>query len=67
MFYLYRCGLGADQGTTAFLAPPALGRKLRYDVHPKLVGFMPPNTTHETASEEARQDLFESLFGRSSS
>lgn len=21
MFYLYRCGLGADQGTTAFLAP----------------------------------------------
>uniref|UniRef100_UPI00358F0A20 protein AATF n=1 Tax=Myxine glutinosa TaxID=7769 RepID=UPI00358F0A20 len=38
------------------------GRKLRYDVHPKLVSFM---AAHDTTSmdDTARSDLFCSLFG----
>uniref|UniRef100_A0A8C4WXT9 Apoptosis antagonizing transcription factor n=1 Tax=Eptatretus burgeri TaxID=7764 RepID=A0A8C4WXT9_EPTBU len=38
------------------------GRKLRYDIHPKLVSLMAP---HDTTSmdDTARSDLFRSLFG----
>ncbi|CAI8025289.1 Protein AATF [Geodia barretti] len=38
------------------------GRKIRYDVHPKLVGFMAPVEQGEM-SHSARNDLFVSLFG----
>lgn len=38
------------------------GRKIRYVVHNKLVNFMPANDTSEY-TEEARAELFSSLFG----
>lgn len=39
------------------------GRKLRYTVHTKLMNFMAP---YDQApwSEEAKQDLYNSLFGK---
>ncbi|XP_048242589.1 protein AATF-like [Haliotis rufescens] len=39
------------------------GRKIRYDVHAKLVNFMAP-IDNSTWSDEARNDLFKSLFGK---
>lgn len=39
------------------------GRKIRYHVHPKLVNFMAPKETCNW-SDEARDDLFKSLFGQ---
>lgn len=39
------------------------GRKIRYNVHNKLVNFMPPKDTSEW-TEEAKTELFNSLFGR---
>jgi protein AATF/BFR2 len=39
------------------------GRKVRYDVHSKLVNFMAP-IDYSTYSEEAKNDLFNSLFGK---
>lgn len=39
------------------------GRKIRYNVHNKLVNFMPPKDTTEM-TEEAKTELFNSLFGR---
>lgn len=39
------------------------GRKVRYDVHPKLVNFMAP-IEDCTMTEESRNDLFNSLFGK---
>nr|XP_037275670.1 protein AATF-like isoform X1 [Rhipicephalus microplus] len=39
------------------------GRKIRYDVIPKLVNFMAP-LDRSTYSEEARTELFSSLFGQ---
>lgn len=39
------------------------GRKLRYTVHTKLVNFMAPND-QSMWSEEAKQDLRSSLFGK---
>lgn len=38
------------------------GRKIRYVVHNKLVNFMPPNDTG-TYTDEARDELFNSIFG----
>lgn len=38
------------------------GRKIRYIVHNKLVNFMPP-TDPGTYTDEARAELFKSLFG----
>lgn len=38
------------------------GRKIRYDVHEKLVNFMAPIDT-TTWEEKAKDDLFKSLFG----
>lgn len=40
------------------------GRKVRYDVHRKMVNFMAPADS-STWSHEARNDLFSSLFGKS--
>jgi protein AATF/BFR2 len=40
------------------------GRKLRYIVHNKLVNFMPPKDTSEW-TDEAKTELFNSLFGQS--
>ena len=37
------------------------GRKLRYDVHSKLLGFMAPVST-DTLSDERQNELFNSLF-----
>ena len=39
------------------------GRKVRYDVHTKLVNFMAPVRQSNSMSEAARQELFSSLFG----
>ncbi|XP_053384310.1 protein AATF-like [Mercenaria mercenaria] len=39
------------------------GRKVRYDVHKKLVNFMAPEDNCKW-SQEARDDLFKSLFGK---
>ncbi|XP_064602198.1 protein AATF-like [Liolophura sinensis] len=39
------------------------GRKLRYDVHKKLVNFMAP-VDHSTWLEESKDDLYRSLFGK---
>jgi len=39
------------------------GRKLRYNVHTKLVNFMAP-IDQSTWSEEAKKDLYNSLFGK---
>ncbi|KAL1429576.1 hypothetical protein MTO96_016089 [Rhipicephalus appendiculatus] len=39
------------------------GRKIRYDIIPKLVNFMAP-LDRSTYSEEARTELFSSLFGQ---
>ncbi|XP_002158078.3 protein AATF isoform X1 [Hydra vulgaris] len=41
------------------------GRKVRYDVHPKLVNFMAPQKDGKM-SDQARNDLFSSLFGQTS-
>ncbi|XP_055995936.1 protein AATF-like isoform X2 [Ostrea edulis] len=41
------------------------GRKIRYHVHSKLVNFMAPKETC-TWTDEARDDLFRSLFGQRS-
>jgi protein AATF/BFR2 len=38
------------------------GRKIRYNVHNKLVSFMPPKDTSEW-TDEAKNELFNSLFG----
>lgn len=38
------------------------GRKLRYEVHTKMVGFMAPNEEFYTASDNMRDDLYASLF-----
>ncbi|EDQ91716.1 uncharacterized protein MONBRDRAFT_31164 [Monosiga brevicollis MX1] len=40
------------------------GRKVRYDVQPKLVNLMAPNETAYEASDAARDTLFASLFGK---
>ncbi|XP_041466848.1 protein AATF-like, partial [Lytechinus variegatus] len=40
------------------------GRKVRYDVHQKLVSFMAPVDT-STMLQEARMELFKSIFGQS--
>ncbi|CAF0774507.1 unnamed protein product [Didymodactylos carnosus] len=39
------------------------GRKIRYNVHKKLVNFMAP-TDRSTFTEDAKNDLFSSLFGK---
>ncbi|XP_060839063.1 protein AATF-like [Rhopalosiphum padi] len=41
------------------------GRKLRYTVHTKLMNFMAPND-QSSWSDEAKQDLYNSLFGKKS-
>lgn len=38
------------------------GRKIRYNVHNKLVNFMPPRD-ESTFTDEAKSELFNSLFG----
>ena len=42
--------------------PPAAGRKLRYNVIEKLVNFMAPDEAAHPSSDQARDDLFASLF-----
>jgi len=39
------------------------GRKVRYDVHTKLVNFMAPLRLANQMPDKARQELFSSLFG----
>jgi protein AATF/BFR2 len=41
------------------------GRKIRYNVHNKLVNFMPPRDESEW-TDEAKTELFNSLFGKAS-
>ena len=38
------------------------GRKTRYDIHSKLVNFMAPTYPKSTLTEEAKTELFASLF-----
>jgi protein AATF/BFR2 len=38
------------------------GRKLRYEVHEKLVNFMAPDPNAHPSTEQAKNDLFRSLF-----
>ena len=38
------------------------GRKTRYDIHAKLVNFMAPTYPVSTLTEEAKNELFASLF-----
>merc|ERR1719310_237032 len=38
------------------------GRKVRYDVHTKLVNFMAPVRLSDPMNDAARQELFSSLF-----
>merc|ERR550519_461118 len=42
------------------------GRKTRYDIHSKLVNFMAPTYPKSTLTEEAKTELFASLFKGSS-
>lgn len=39
------------------------GRKIRYNVHNKLVNFMPPKDESALFTDEAKTELFNSLFG----
>merc|ERR1712241_1574104 len=39
------------------------GRKVRYDVHTKLVNFMAPVRLSDQMPDNSRQELFSSLFG----
>ena len=38
------------------------GRKIRYNVHEKLVNFMAPDPSLHPSSDQAKDDLFSSLF-----
>ncbi|KAL0117530.1 hypothetical protein PUN28_010386 [Cardiocondyla obscurior] len=40
------------------------GRKVRYNVHSKLVNFMAPITIHDTWTDNAKNELYNSLFGK---
>jgi len=39
------------------------GRKVRYDIHTKLVNFMAPVSQPEQMTDSAKNELFSSLFG----
>jgi len=39
------------------------GRKVRYDIHTKLVNFMAPTNQQNQMTDSARNELFSSLFG----
>ncbi|EZA50673.1 hypothetical protein DMN91_004491 [Ooceraea biroi] len=40
------------------------GRKVRYSVHNKLVNFMAPITVYDTWTDNAKNELYNSLFGK---
>lgn len=40
------------------------GRRIRYNVHQKLVNFMAPITINDTWTDHAKNELFSSLFGK---
>lgn len=40
------------------------GRRIRYNVHNKLVNFMAPITVNDTWSDQAKDELYNSLFGK---
>lgn len=40
------------------------GRRIRYNVHQKLVNFMAPITVFDTWTDHAKNELYSSLFGR---
>ncbi|XP_014205197.1 protein AATF [Copidosoma floridanum] len=40
------------------------GRRLRYNVHQKLVNFMAPITVNDTWTNHAKNELYSSLFGK---
>lgn len=40
------------------------GRRIRYNVHNKLVNFMAPITINDTWTDHAKDELYSSLFGR---
>lgn len=40
------------------------GRRIRYNVHNKLVNFMAPITINDTWTDHAKNELYSSLFGR---
>lgn len=40
------------------------GRRIRYNVHNKLVNFMAPITVYDTWTDNAKNELYNSLFGK---
>nr|XP_031828453.1 protein AATF [Nomia melanderi] len=40
------------------------GRRIRYNVHNKLVNFMAPITINDTWTDQAKDELYSSLFGK---
>ncbi|XP_067209135.1 protein AATF-like isoform X2 [Linepithema humile] len=40
------------------------GRRVRYNVHTKLVNFMAPITVYDTWTDSAKNELYSSLFGK---
>ncbi|XP_024883584.1 protein AATF-like [Temnothorax curvispinosus] len=40
------------------------GRKVRYNVHNKLINFMAPITVYDTWTDNAKNELYNSLFGK---
>ncbi|XP_058805667.1 protein AATF [Phymastichus coffea] len=40
------------------------GRRIRYNVHQKLVNFMAPITVNDTWTDRAKDELYSSLFGK---
>lgn len=40
------------------------GRRVRYNVHSKLVNFMAPITVYDTWTDHAKNELYNSLFGK---
>lgn len=43
------------------------GRRIRYNVMPKMVNFMAPITIYDTTSDRAKDELYRSLFQNSNS
>jgi len=64
---IQRARAKADRRARAVDAKASKGRKVRYDVHAKLVNFMAPVYSSRSGGtewkEEARDELFSSLFG----
>jgi protein AATF/BFR2 len=60
---IQRARAKADKKGKAVDTKASKGRKVRYDVHAKLVNFMAPIYGDGAWKDEARDELFSSLFG----